>query len=124
MNRAERRRAAREEAKKGGGYSDRGDLKQAVTRAVEEQLIRKKARDDAILASTGIMLEAVYAAMIITMTEDYQFTQEQCLDLLSKVEDKTVYCLEHRDILDEAFEKTGIRIHFKEGIDRIERVDI
>lgn len=118
MNRAERRRAERENGK---GYSpSTSPLRDVVTQAVRDKLIEKKARDDAILAATGPMVESVYAAIIILMTEDYGFTHEQCVTLLEKLEDKTLYCLDHQDILKEAFEKTGIIIHFNDAVGRIE----
>ena len=122
MNRAERRRAEREK-QKGYSPSHPATLSEAVTKAVERQIIRKQARDQAILATSGPMLETVYAAVILLMTEEYGFTHEQCVDLLEKLEDKTLYCFEHEDILKEAFEKTGIIIHFNDAIDRIEEVD-
>ena len=119
MNRAERRRAEREQQQ--NGYSQPStSIRDAVTQAVRDRLIEKRARDRAILATSGPMLETVYAAVILIMTEEYGFTHEQCVDLLEKLEDKTLYCFEHQDILQEAFEKTGIIIHFSDAIDRIE----
>ena len=109
MNRAERRRAERENR-----------LHNDISLAVRDKIIEKRARDQAILATSGPMLETVYAAVILLMTEDYGFTHDQCVQLLEKLEDKTLYCLEHRDILQEAFDKTGIIIHFNDAIDRIE----
>lgn len=118
MNRAERRRAERESSK---GYSASGSpLRDAVSQAVRDKLVEKKARDDAILATAGPMMESVYAAIVILMTEDYGFTHDQCVELLEKLEDKTLYCLDHRDILKEAFEKTSIIIHFNDAVGRIE----
>lgn len=118
MNRAERRRAEREKLK---GYSQPNTaIRDAVTQAVRDRLTEKRARDQAILATSGPMLETVYAAVILLMTEEYGFTHEQCVDLLEKLEDKTLYCFEHQEILQEAFEKTGIIIHFNDAVDRIE----
>lgn len=118
MNRAERRRAERE---KGKGYSQPDTaFRDAVSQAVRDRLTEKRARDQAILATSGPMLETVYAAVILLMTEEYGFDHDQCVDLLEKLEDKTLYCFEHQDILKEAFEKTGIIIHFNDAIDRIE----
>ena len=114
MNRAERRRAEREKAK---GYSPVSpSIRDAVTHAV----MRKQDRDEAVLMATGPILESVYAAAIILLTDEYGFDHDQCLSFLEKLEDKTLYCIEHADIIDEALEKTGIKIHFNEGIDRIE----
>ena len=114
MNRAERRRAEREKAK---GYSP---VSSSIRNAVTQAVIRKRDRDEAVLMASGPVLESIYAAAIILLTEDYGFTHEQCVEFLQKIEDKTLYCIEHSDILDEAFEKTGIKIHFGEGLDRIE----
>ena len=118
MNRAERRRAEREKQK---GYSQPNTvIRDEIVQAVRDRLTEKRARDQAILATSGPMLETVYAAVILLMTEEYGFTHDQCVDLLEKLEDKTLYCFEHQDILQEAFEKTGIIIHFNDAIDRIE----
>lgn len=120
MNRAERRRAERE---KQAGYSQPNTaIRDTVTQAVRDRLTEKRARDQAILATSGPMLETVYAAVILLMTEEYGFTHEQCVDLLEKLENKTLYCFDHQDILNEAFNKTGIIIHFNDAIDRIEEI--
>ena len=118
MNRAERRRAEREKAKVGviGHPPVIPGIREAVTQAV----MRKQDRDEAVLMASGPVLESIYAAAVILLTEDYGFDHDKCVKFLKKIEDKTLYCIEHSDILDEAFEKTGIRIHFAEGIDRIE----
>ncbi len=118
MNRAERRREVREKSK---GYSlEHTSMRDAVSKAVVEKVREQKIREQAILATSGPMLETVYAAVILLMTEEYGFTHEQCVDLLKKLEDKTLYCFDHQDILEEAFQKTGIIIHFREGLDRIQ----
>ena len=123
MNRAERRREAREGKKYNGGYVDLTDaLRSSIANAVQDKIREKQARDEAILATSGPMLKAVYASIIILMTEEYGFTQEQCIDLLTKLEDKTLLCLSDQELVDEAFEKTGIRIHFESAVDRIEEV--
>lgn len=114
MNRAERRRAEREKSK---GYSP---VSPAIRDAVTQAVVNKRNRDEAVLMATGPVLESVYAAAIILLTDEYGFDHDQCVSFLEKLEDKTLYCIEHTDILDEAFEKTGIKIHFSEGIDRIE----
>lgn len=123
MNRAERRREARESKKYGGGYVDMtGALKASIATAVQDKIREKQARDEAILATSGPMLKAVYASVILLMTEEYGFTHEQCIDLLTKLEDKTLLCLNDEEIVEEAFEKTGIRINFAAGVDRIEEI--
>ena len=122
MNRAERRREARE-SHKNGGYIDMSDaLRKSISAAVRDKVVEKQARDEAILATSGPMIKAVYASVIILMTEEYGFTQEQCIDLLTKLEDKTLLALSNEDIVEEAFEKTGIRINFAAGVDRIEEI--
>lgn len=121
MNRAERRREAREGKKYGGGYVDMSDaFRKSITNAVQRQHHEKQIRDEAILTATGPMLKAVYAAVIILMTEKYGFDQKQCLDLLTELEDKTLLALSNEEIVEEAFEKTGIQIDFRNAIDRIE----
>lgn len=119
-NRAERRRAEREKQKTDiSGRNMDPKMLGAISNEVLRSIERKKARDEAILAATGPMIKSVYAAVILIMTEEYGFSQEQCVELLEKLEEKTLYCLDHQDILDETFEKTGIRISFRDGLDRI-----
>ncbi len=120
MNRSERRREEREN-RKTGGYLDMSDaFRKSLTDAVARHAAEKRIRDRAILAASGPILKAVYAAVILLMTEEYGFTHEACVDLLEKLEDKTLLALGDEDLVEEAFEKTGIRIRFNEGIDRIE----
>lgn len=116
MNRAERRRAEREKDK---GYSP---VSPVIRDAVTQAVMNKRNRDEAVLMASGPVLKSVYAAVITLLSDEYGFDHDQCLDFLEKLEDKTLYCIENQDILDEAFEKTGIRIHFNEGINRIEEI--
>lgn len=115
MNRADRRRAERE---KQNGYS--GEIQPWVRDAVAQAIVDKQNRDDAFDAASGPVLRTVYAALILVMTEEYGFDHDQCVDLLRKLEDKTLLCISTQELVDEAFEKTGIRINFGSAINRID----
>ena len=115
MNRADRRRAEREKQER---YSPpvSSDIKNAVTLAV----MNKRAREQALQDASGDVLRMLYAALILVMTDEYGFDHDQCVDLLTKLEDKTLLCISTQELVDEAFEKTGIRINYGSVVDRIE----
>ena len=121
-NRAERRREKRESKKK-PDILNINNVKEAIRVGLEAHMKRKTIRDEAIMMASGPVVKAIFAGVITILAEDYGFTSDQCLDVLSKLDEKSALCLDSEEMIEEAFQKTGIRIRLNDAVNRIEKVD-
>lgn len=121
-NRAERRREKRDSKKKPDILAI-NNVKEAIRVGLEAHIKRKTIRDEAIMMASGPVVKAIFAGVITILAEDYGFTSDQCLDVLSKLDEKSALCLDSEEMIEEAFRKTGIRIRLNDAVKRIEKVD-
>ena len=121
-NRAERRREKRESKKK-QDILKINSVKEAIRVGLEEHMKRKTIRDEAIMMASGPVVKAIFAGVITILAEDYGFTSDQCLDVLYKLDEKSALCLDSEEMIEEDFQKTGIRIRLNDAVNRIEKVD-
>lgn len=121
-NRAERRREKRESKKK-PDILKINNVKEAIRAELKAHMERKTIRDEAIMMASGPVVKAIFAGVITILAEDYGFTSDQCLDVLSKLDEKSTLCLDSEEMIEEAFQKTGIRIRLNDAVNRIEKVD-
>lgn len=121
-NRAERRREKRESKKK-TDILKINNVKEAIRAGLEAHMERKTIRDEAIMMASGPVVKAIFAGVITILAEDYGFTSDQCLDVLFKLDEKSALCLDSEEMIEEAFQKTGIRIRLNDAVNRIEKVD-
>lgn len=121
-NRAERRREKREFKKK-PDILKIDNVREAIRIGLEAHMKRQAIRDEAVMMASGPVVKAIFAGVIIILAEDYGFTSDQCLDVLSKLDEKSALCLDSEEMIEEAFQKTGIRIRLNDAVNRIEKVD-
>ena len=119
MGRQERRRNERD-VKKGirMPYSD-PLIKNAVVHAVERQIANKDGYNRGLRVALLPMTQAIYAAAIMVLHDDYGWEKDQMIEFLEKIEDKTALALDNQEIIQEALDRTGIKIKLAEGVDRI-----
>lgn len=121
-NRAERRREKRDSKKKPDILAI-NNVKEAIRVGLEAHIKKQTIRDEAIMMASGPVVKAIFAGVITILAEDYGFTSDQCLDVLSKLDEKSSLCLDSEEMIEEAFQKTGIRIRLNDAVNRIEKVD-
>jgi hypothetical protein len=46
---------------------------------------------------------------------------DQAVDLLVEIDRQVVLCAEDQELVDEAYEKTGVELHWEDAVGRIER---
>jgi hypothetical protein len=92
-----------------------GITEKDVQKAYEEGLKegRKFAEDFAF--------HTIYAAFIITMIDKHGMDADEAVDLLIEMDHQVVVCVEDSELADEAYEKTGVELHWDDAIGRIER---
>ena len=62
----------------------------------------------------------IYAAILITICEKYGWDADKAAELLREVDHQVVTCIEDQDIVDEAFEKTGIQLSWTDPLERVQ----
>lgn len=64
---------------------------------------------------------AIYAAFLITMIDKHGMDADEAVDLLIEIDKQTVLCVEDTDLVDEAYEKTGVQLNWEDAVERIIR---
>ena len=63
----------------------------------------------------------IYAAFLITMIDRHGMDADEAVDLLIEIDKQTVLCVEDTDLVDEAYEKTGVQLNWEDAVERITR---
>ncbi len=63
----------------------------------------------------------IYAAFLITMIDKHGMDADEAVDLLIEMDKQTVLCVEDSELVDEAYEKTGVELDWTDAIERIVR---
>ena len=92
-----------------------GITEKDVQKAYEEGLKegRKFAEDFAF--------HTIYAAFLITMIDKHGMDADEAVDLLIEMDHQVVVCVEDTDLVEEAYEKTGVELQWDDAVGRIER---
>lgn len=87
------------------------DVQKAYEKGAQEG--RKFAEDFAF--------HTIYAAFLITMIDHHGMDADEAVDLLIEIDRQTVLCVEDTDLVDEAYEKTGVQLNWEDAVERITR---
>ena len=63
----------------------------------------------------------IYAAFLITMIDKHGMDADKAVDLLIEIDRQTVLCVEDTDLVEEAYEKTGVQLNWEDAVERIVR---
>ena len=63
----------------------------------------------------------IYAAFLITMIDKHGMDSDEAVNLLIEMDHQVVVCVEDQELADEAYEKTGVELHWDDAVGRIER---
>lgn len=63
----------------------------------------------------------IYAAFLITMIDKHGMDADEAVNLLIEIDKQTVLCVEDTDLVDEAYEKTGVQLNWEDAVERIIR---
>lgn len=63
----------------------------------------------------------IYAAFLITMIDKHGMDADKAVDILIEMDHQVVICVEDHELVEEAYEKTGVELHWDDAVGRIER---
>ena len=135
LNRAQRRRLARLEQRDTLEIPEHKKREIAARLEAVERLSRQgispqdlkqeydRGFDEGFMSAAMPITKGCYAAVCLALKELYGFGPKRCLNVLRKIDEKLLYTLDGRELIDQVFEDVGLSINFKEPFDRIEEVD-
>jgi hypothetical protein len=71
--------------------------------------------------SEDFAFHAIYAAFLITMIDKHSMDMDEAVDLLIEIDKQTVLCVADTDLVEEAYEKTGVQLNWEDSVGRITR---
>lgn len=67
-------------------------------------------------------LKVVYVAMSLVLSENYNFSKDDCYKIMRDVDSKVAIAIDDEEIVKSMEEKVGIRFNHADGLERIEQV--
>lgn len=126
MGRAQRRQAIRQERKLLMELETTSDekMKAAFFRngitAKDVQKAYEQGAKDGRKFAEDFAFHTIYAAFLITMIDHKGMDQDEAVDLLREIDNQVILCVEDQELTEEAYQRTGVELNWKDAIDRIE----
>lgn len=96
---------------------DLEERKRLLAKAMADS--EKEARNQAV----EYCFHSIYAAVLLAAQEVYGFGHKRAWRLLKRVDEIVCTALDSEEIIREVWERMGLEINFREGIDRIREVE-
>ena len=96
---------------------DLEERKRLLAKAMADS--EKEARNQAV----EYCFHSIYAAVLLAAQEVYGFGHKRAWRLLKRVDEIICTTLDSEEIIREVWERMGLEINFREGIDRIREVE-
>ena len=68
-------------------------------------------------------IKMVYAAVCLALKELHGWGRKRCYDVLARIDDHVTNHLHSSDAIDEVFSEVGLRIDFKDPLERVKEVE-
>ena len=112
---AEREKQAEQQRKAAAilAPSDLEERKRLLAKAMADS--EKEARNQAV----EYCFHSIYAAVLLAAEEVYGFGHKRAWRLLKRVDEIVCTALDSEEVIREVWERMGLEINFREGVDRI-----
>ena len=116
---AEREKQAEQQRKAAAilAPSDLEERKRLLAKAMADS--EKEARNQAV----EYCFHSIYAAVLLAAQEVYVFGHKRAWRLLKRVDEIVCTALDSEEVIREVWERMGLEINFREGVDRIREVE-
>lgn len=139
MNRAERRRQAREDQReaaemRASAYARAIVRQDAARQKVIDRLSQNgitpkdleaeynKGYQAGFMAAGDPVLKSCFAAVCLALDDLYNFKSERCAKVLRAVDEHMTYTLTSEEAIEEVYKRMGLRLEFKGFFDRIQEL--
>ena len=96
---------------------DLEERKRLLAKAMADS--EKEARNQAV----EYCFHSIYAAVLLAAQEVYGFGHKRAWRLLKRVDEIVCTALDSEEVIREVWERMGLEINFREGVDRIREVE-
>lgn len=96
---------------------DLEERKRLLAKAMADS--EKEARNQAV----EYCFHSIYAAVLLAAQEVYGFGHKRAWRLLKRVDEIVCTALSSEEVIQEVWERMGLEINFREGVDRIREVE-
>lgn len=96
---------------------DLEERKRLLAKAMEDS--EKEARNQAV----EYCFHSIYAAVLLAAQEVYGFGHKRAWRLLKRADEIVCTALSSEEVIREVWERMGLEINFREGVDRIREVE-
>ena len=93
------------------------DLRKAEDKAYKDGF------DEGFKSASENIVRGIYAGICLALNDLYGFGKKRCCDVLKAIDDLIIYQLDSEESINAVFDRMGLRINFKDPIDRIETVE-
>lgn len=116
---AEREKQAEQQRKAAAilAPSDLEERKRLLAKAMADS--EKEARNQAV----EYCFHSIYAAVLLAAQEVYGFGHKRAWRLLKRVDEIVCTALDSEEVIREVWERMGLEINFREGVERIREVE-
>ena len=116
---AEREKQAEQQRKAAAilAPSDLEERKRLLAKAMADS--EKEARNQAV----EYCFHSIYAAVLLAAQEVYGFGHKRAWRLLKRVDEIVCTALDSEEVIREVWERMGLEINFRKGVDRIREVE-
>jgi hypothetical protein len=80
----------------------------------------KKCREEGYQMGVESAVIQCYAALCLALNETFGFGRERVLRALKAVDEKVIFAIDSAEMCEEVFKRFGIRMDFKQGMDRVQ----
>ena len=80
----------------------------------------EKGRNQGFKEAAMPIIKCCHAGIILVLHDNFGFTDEQCFEAVSAVDNKIIWALNHLELAEEVLDKTGIEI-VDDAFDRVQR---
>ena len=78
--------------------------------------------NDGFKAAGEPIVKGCFAAVCLALNEKYGFGRKRCCEVLNAVDQHLLYTLTSDDVIEEVWQKMGLKLEFNDTFDRIQEV--
>lgn len=80
-----------------------------------------RGREEGFRQAGENIVKCCYAGIILALHDEFGFGEHRCFRALKAVDERTIYALNHYEMVDEVLQKTGLKLELDDPLERVQR---
>lgn len=80
-----------------------------------------RGREEGFRMAAENIVKCCYAGIVLALHDEFGFGESRCFRALKAVDERTIYALNHYEMVDEVLEKTGLKLELDDPLERVQR---